>query len=109
MLINKGQTLRDFFHFSGDGLSCIVCDSAGDKECGDPFTANQDKYLVKCEADQKFCRKSVSTEDPRSREYTTVQANEQISKQTNTQKTVYHVKGFSVVLKMQLNPDILGC
>uniref|UniRef100_K1PTG5 tRNA (guanine(37)-N1)-methyltransferase n=1 Tax=Magallana gigas TaxID=29159 RepID=K1PTG5_MAGGI len=53
----------------GYALNCITCDSAADKECGDPFTANQEKYLVKCEPEETYCGKTVSTEDIRSRKY----------------------------------------
>lgn len=56
---------NDFF-LTGYALNCITCDSAADKECGDPFTANQEKYLVKCEPEETYCGKTVSTEDIRS-------------------------------------------
>lgn len=59
---------NDFF-LTGYALNCITCDSAADKECGDPFTANQEKYLVKCEPEETYCGKTVSTEDIRSRKY----------------------------------------
>lgn len=57
------------FFLTGYALNCITCDSAADKECGDPFTANQEKYLVKCEPEETYCGKTVSTEDIRSRKY----------------------------------------
>lgn len=57
------------FIISGNALSCIECNSVNDKECGDPFTANQEKYLVSCEPNEKYCGKTVSTENTRMREY----------------------------------------
>ncbi|XP_048736890.1 uncharacterized protein LOC125652039 [Ostrea edulis] len=50
---------------TGNALSCIECNSVNDKECGDPFTANQEKYLVSCEPNEKYCGKTVSTENTR--------------------------------------------
>lgn len=50
---------------SGYALNCITCNSAINSECGDPFTANQEKYLAKCEPEETYCGKTVSTENVR--------------------------------------------
>ncbi|XP_061173937.1 uncharacterized protein LOC133183033 [Saccostrea echinata] len=51
---------------SGRAINCITCDSLKDVQCGDPFTADQEKYIVKCKPTETYCGKIVSTEDSRS-------------------------------------------
>lgn len=58
------------YFFTGYALNCITCNSAINSECGDPFTANQEKYLAKCEPEETYCGKTVSTENVRTRKYT---------------------------------------
>lgn len=71
-LLNKRQYCIQLlqFIFTGYALNCITCNSAINSECGDPFTANQEKYLAKCEPEETYCGKTVSTENVRTRKYT---------------------------------------